>query len=89
MAKVSTFLNFPGNTEEAFTLYKKVFGTEFAGEIVRLGDAAGEKDKDMVAHIALPILGGHMLQGADAPESMGLKVVFREQFVYNSRAGHA
>ena len=25
-------------------------------------------------HIALPILGGHMLMGTDAPESMGFKV---------------
>ena len=26
-------------------------------------------------HIELPILGGHMLMGTDAPESMGFKVV--------------
>ncbi len=25
-------------------------------------------------HVALPILGGHMLMGTDAPESMGFKV---------------
>jgi PhnB protein len=25
-------------------------------------------------HIALPILGGHLLMGTDAPESMGFKV---------------
>jgi PhnB protein len=27
-------------------------------------------------HVALPILGGHMLMGTDAPESMGFKVNF-------------
>ncbi len=30
-----------------------------------------EEDKNLVMHIALPILGGCMLMGTDAPESMG------------------
>ena len=38
MARVSTYLNFTGNTEEAFTFYKTVFGTEFEGQIDRMGD---------------------------------------------------
>ena len=29
MARVSTYLNFPRSTEEAFVFYKSVFGTEF------------------------------------------------------------
>ena len=29
MAKVSIYLNFPGNTAEAFQFYKSVFKTEF------------------------------------------------------------
>lgn len=29
MASVSTYLNFPRNTEEAFNFYKSVFGGEF------------------------------------------------------------
>jgi PhnB protein len=33
-----------------------------------------EADKNLVMHIALPILGGHLLMGTDAPESMGFKV---------------
>lgn len=28
MASVSTYLNFPGTTEQAFMYYKKVFGTD-------------------------------------------------------------
>ncbi|MFN3444918.1 MAG: VOC family protein, partial [Bacteroidia bacterium] len=28
----------------------------------------------LIMHISLPILGGHMLMGTDAPESMGFKV---------------
>ena len=82
MAKVSTYLNFPRNTEEAFNFYKSVFGGEFIGEIQRFSAVPPQKgqppiadaDKNLVMHIALPILGGHMLMGTDAPESMGFKV---------------
>lgn len=82
MAKVSTYLNFPDSTEKAFTFYKSVFGGEFSGDISRFGDippmegmpAVAEADKNLVMHIALPILGGHMLMGTDAPESMGFSL---------------
>ncbi len=33
-----------------------------------------EADKNLVMHVVLPILGGHMLMGTDAPESMGFTV---------------
>lgn len=83
MAQVSTYLNFPRNTEEAFTFYKTVFGTEFDGDgISRMGEAPvqegapelSEDDKDLVMHVSLPITGGHRLMGTDAPESMGFDV---------------
>lgn len=81
MARVSTYLNFPRTTEEAFTFYKKVFGTEFIGEINRMntvpahdGKPISEEDKNLIMHVALPILGGHVLMGTDAPESMGFTV---------------
>jgi PhnB protein len=35
-----------------------------------------EEDKDLIMHIELPLLGGHVLMGTDAPESMGFKVNF-------------
>lgn len=83
MSRVNTYLNFPRNTEEAFNFYKSVFKTEFAGPIMRFGDGPpcpgqppmAEADKKLVMHIALPILGGHLLMGTDAPESMGFKLV--------------
>jgi PhnB protein len=31
--------------------------------------------KNLVMHVALPILGGHLLMGSDAPESFGFKVI--------------
>ena len=82
MARVSTYLNFPGTTEEAFNFYKSAFNTEFAGPFHRFKDnppvpgqpAMSEKDGNMVMHIELPILGGHMLMGSDAPESLGFTV---------------
>lgn len=85
MARVSTYLNFPRNTEEAFNYYKSVFGGEFGGPgIARFGDipqqegmpSMPEEDKNLVMHIELPILGGHVLMATDAPESMGFKVIF-------------
>lgn len=83
MAKVSTYLNFPRYTEEVFNFYKSVFGGEFSGNgIARLGDLPpgegmpqlAEADKNLIMHIELPILGGHLLMGTDAPESMGFHV---------------
>jgi PhnB protein len=82
MASVSTYLNFSRNTEEAFTFYKSVFGTEFSGNIARFSEVppqegqppVAEADKNLVMHVALPILGGHVLMGTDAPESMGFTV---------------
>ena len=82
MSKVGTYLNFPRQTEEAFMFYKSVFGGEFCGDIYRFGDIpmqegmplVAEADKNLVMHIALPILDDHLLMGTDAPESMGNQV---------------
>lgn len=83
MAKVSTYLNFPRQTEEAFNFYKSVFGGEFIDGIHRFSEVPpkegqpqmSEEDKNLVMHVELPILGGHKLMGTDAPESLGFKVV--------------
>lgn len=82
MARVSTYLNFPRSTEEAFVFYRSVFGGEFNGPVHRFGEippAPGqppmpEADRNLVMHVELPILGGHVLMGTDAPESMGFTV---------------
>lgn len=82
MAKVSTYLVFPGTTEEAFNFYKSVFGGEFVGGINRFGDVPPqegvtmkEEEKNKIMHIQLDILGGHSLMGTDAPDFMGPPVV--------------
>jgi PhnB protein len=82
MARVSTYLNFPRSTEQAFNFYRSVFGGEFSGPIRRFDEipaAPGQPeisaaDKKLVMHVELPILGGHVLRGTDAPESMGFSV---------------
>lgn len=84
MAQVSTYLNFRRNTEEAFNFYKTVFNSDFMGDISRFRDIPPsenmpplpEEDRDLIMNIALPILGGHLLMGTDAPESMGFRVNF-------------
>jgi PhnB protein len=82
MAHVSIYFNFMGNTEEAFSFYKRVFKTEFSSPIMRLKDAPpqpgaqlSEADKNKVMHVALPILGGTEIMGTDMLESMGHTLV--------------
>jgi PhnB protein len=83
MAKVSTYLNFDRRTEEAFLFYRSVFGGEFVGPIHRFGDVPpapgqptlAEADRQLVMHSELAILGGHMLMGTDAADSMGLTLI--------------
>jgi PhnB protein len=78
MARTSTYLNFARDTEAAFNFYGLVFGTT-PGGLMRFRDMPAsdgapplqEADLDLLVHIELEILGGHMLMGTDAPESMG------------------
>lgn len=82
MSRVSTYLNFPRSTEAAFIFYKSVFGGEFNGPIHRFSEVPAapgqppmpDADKNLVMHVELPILGGHVMMGTDAPESMGFTV---------------
>lgn len=79
-ARVCTYLNFDGKTEEAFLFYKSVFKTEFSGKgIQRFGDIpaeaghppVAEEIKKMILHVELPITGNHILMATDAPKEMG------------------
>lgn len=82
MARVSTYLNFAGHTEEAFLFYRSVFGGDFIGPVHRLGDAPlqpgqppwSPEDSRLVMHVELALLGGHVLMGTDVPPSMGVAV---------------
>ncbi len=83
MAKVSIYLNFQGDTEEAFNFYKSVFNTEFVGPIMYNKDFSSqpgmptmpEDELNKIMHVCLPILGGTQIMGTDMLESMGHKLV--------------
>ncbi|KAA6439121.1 VOC family protein [Dyadobacter flavalbus] len=79
MATINPYLNFPGNTEEAFNFYQSVFGGEFLHvQRFRETPEAGnlpEQDQDKLMHIALPIGSGTILMGTDALESMGQRLI--------------
>ena len=92
MARVSTYLNFPGNTEEAFNFYKSVFKTSFgANGLQRFGDfppqegmpPLSDTDKKLIIHAELEILGGHTIMATDAPESFGMKVTLGDNMHIN------
>lgn len=82
MSKVSIYLNFQGNTEEAFHFYKKAFKTEFAGPVMYNKDIPPhegmpplpDNEKNKIMHVSLPILGGTHIMGTDMLESMGHKL---------------
>lgn len=79
MSKVSTYLNFLQDTEKAFNFYKEIFGTELMEPgFMRYGDIpfqegmqpSPEDEKNLIMHVELPILDGHLLMGTDVPRSM-------------------
>lgn len=76
MARVSTWFHFAGNAEEAFLFYQSVFQAEFIGPIKRFGDIPSmpAEQAQMVMRVALPILGGHVIIGNDAPAAMGQRI---------------
>ena len=81
MARVNTYLNFMGKTEEAFNFYKKVFGTEVTS-LTRMKDmprpegapTLSEAESNLIMNIQLPITSGHVLMATDMIASMGHQV---------------
>lgn len=83
MAQINPYVNFSGNTEEAFNFYRSVFGGEFLA-LSRFGDTPhGEQmpanEKDKIMHVSLPI-GNTVLMGTDALESQGHTLTFGNNF---------
>lgn len=77
--RADVYLNFPGNTEEAFRFYQSIFGGELS-EVSRFrdtpdGDKLSPEDQEKVMHVSLTLPGGTVLMGTDALESMGQKLV--------------
>lgn len=87
MTTVNPYLQFNGNTEEAFNFYKSVFGGEFTA-IQRYGEMPpcpemGELPaaaRERIMHVALPIGEKSILMGSDALESMGQNFTTGDNF---------
>lgn len=77
MATINPYLTFNGNCEEAFNLYKSVFGGEFAfsGRFKDMPEnpeyPVEESEKDLIMHISLPIGNGTVLMGSDTSRAFG------------------
>lgn len=79
MPTINPYLNFQGNTEEAFNFYQSIFGGDFIGGISRFkdapeGDELPENEQNKVMHIGLPFGDNNMIMATDALESMNQKV---------------
>ncbi len=80
MAKVHVYLNFAGETEEAFNFYKSVFGGEFSN-LTRFSDmpmegvSISDEEKNRIMHVSLPIGDGEVLMASDTLESLGQELV--------------
>ena len=76
MATINPWINFNGNSEEAFTFYKSVFGGEFT-KIIRFKDLASaefpvpDTEAEKIMLIALQISKNNMLMANDVPAFMG------------------
>lgn len=83
MASINPYLNFAGNTEDAFNFYKSVFGGEFM-VLQRFKDVPGmeiaEGDREKIMHVSLPIGNGNILMATDALESMGQSLTIGNNF---------
>ncbi|MFI5154125.1 MAG: VOC family protein [Chitinophagales bacterium] len=84
MKAVNPYLNFNGNTEEAFNFYKSVFGGEFSA-FQKFKDMPGTEklsvaEKEKIMHVALPIGKDNMLMASDVIESMRQNIQFGNNF---------
>ena len=75
---INPYLNFDGQTEEAFNFYRSVFGGEFT-TFQRMKDSPGgdqypADEQNRIMHVALPIGKNNILMASDTMESMGHKL---------------
>lgn len=73
MATINSYLNFKGNTEEAFNFYKAAFGGDFS-VLQRFSDTPHgsnmpEELREKIMHVSLPI-GANVLMGTDVVGEM-------------------
>jgi PhnB protein len=92
MASLNPYINFKGNTEEAFNFYKSVFGGDFSS-VMRFGELppmegappTPEAAKNKIMHISL-MVGSSMLMGSDAVEGFGPPITEGNDFYISINA---
>lgn len=72
--EVNPYLNFSGNCEDAFELYKAALGGEVS--ISRFSEMPADEssppvDGNLIMHVSLDFGNGQVLMGSDVPEHMG------------------
>jgi PhnB protein len=76
MKRATPYLNFPGQTEEAFAFYRSVFGGDLS--LIRFRDMGMDTDDegDLIAHVSLPIADDTVLMGSDVSraQAQGFRV---------------
>jgi PhnB protein len=92
MATVNIYLTFQGNCEEAFNLYKSVFGSEFPyigryKDMPQDSNTCPPDDLDKVMHISLPISKETVLMGCDGLEVPGRQIIAGNNFAVSVNAG--
>ncbi|MBC7544295.1 MAG: VOC family protein [Candidatus Sericytochromatia bacterium] len=84
MFKANIYLNFNGNTEEAFDFYKSVFGGDYTAlrrfRDIPDGPPLPSEVSDKIMHIALPLGENMMLMATDALELMGQQLTVGNNF---------
>lgn len=78
--KLNTYLTFEDNCQDAFNLYKEIFGGEFS-TVMKFSDIPpgedfkyDEDEKDKLLHISMPIGKDSYLMGSDTPKSVNSKL---------------
>ncbi len=86
MTTINPYLIFDGNCEEAFQLYKAVFGGEFTF-IGRFKDMPSDPNRPLspeirerIMHISLPISSETNLFGSDSSEAFGHSTIIGNNF---------
>lgn len=80
MPKAHPYLNFDGTCEEAFKLYRSVFGGEYSSlmrykEMPEAEAQVGPEESERIMHMSLPIGDGLSLMGSDISKSMNQTLV--------------
>lgn len=89
MATINPYLNYKDKCEEAFELYRSVFGGEYSAVIrmtdIDCGQPVPEGAENLIMHISLPI-GGNVLMGSDCPDGFGPQITVGNNYAVSVTA---